>query len=172
MTFQLYFWIKPFLRQVLPVQFAVEKDMGQLYTPVWPQAQSPILICTWKSRSCPLRWKPRQEVWLLSPQIYLTTFPFLLIVLKLRVCFWACSIFLLLLFLVSRIDLKTAPPFFSNNFSSLHKRQVYAFWIIPEIPYSATQWEKSNSASITWCRCNQKRGQWKETLNYLNPCLL
>lgn len=66
---------------------------------------------------------------------------------------------------------KTAPPFFSNNFASPYKRQVYAFRIIPEIPYSATQWEKSNSASITWCRCNQKRGQWKETLNYLNPCL-
>lgn len=65
------------------------------------------------------------------------------------VSFWACYIFLPLLFLVSRTNFQTAPQLFSNNFFSLHKRQVNAFWIIPEIPYSAAQWEKSNPASIS-----------------------
>lgn len=51
-----------FLRQVL--QPAVERDTAQFYTPGWLQAQSPVPKCTWWRRSCPLRWKPRQEVWL------------------------------------------------------------------------------------------------------------
>lgn len=42
-------------------------------------------------------------------------------------------------FLLNRIDFKTPSLFFSNNPSSLHQRQVYAFRVIPEIPYRAAQ---------------------------------
>lgn len=148
-----------------------ERGTAQFYIPVWLPVQSPIPKCLWRSRSCHLKRKPRQVWCHFSMEIshYFSVR-----------CHKTESFFLSLFYLLTSFVLGKHASQLKKHLSSLAttllfstpQKAGYASWTSAGIPYSIIQWEKSTSASVTWCRCNQKRGQREETLNQLCPCLL